>query len=144
MAAIPCRNTSGAMDGVEQKRNGNALHLCTKPWRNGQKSQRNAVRLVILKVTLFTTVYNSFHKRYVVTLVDHRSKYLLTGICRNKKPSEVADVLALILETLPKAKLRSVTLDRGQEFALHGNISENPQCCVLLCASLFPLGVWNE
>ena len=31
-------------------------------------------------------VYSSFHKLYVVTLVDRRSRYLLTGICQSRKP----------------------------------------------------------
>ena len=87
-------------------------------------------------------VYSSFHKLYVVTLVDRRSRYLLTGICRSKKPAEVADVLASILETLPKKKLRSVTLDRGQEFAFHGNISEKIPNAVFYFAH--PYSTWER
>lgn len=68
-------------------------------------------------------VYSSFHKLYVVTLVDRRSRYLLTGISYSKKPEEVARVMASMLSSLPKGKLRSVTLDRGREFALHSNIT---------------------
>ena len=69
-------------------------------------------------------VYSSFHKLYVVTLVDRRSRYLLTGICQSRKPEEVARVIASMLDTLPKGKLRSITLDRGLEFAHHANITK--------------------
>ena len=69
-------------------------------------------------------VYSSFHKLYVVTLVDRRSRYLLTGICQSRKPEEVARVMASMLDTLPKGKLRSITLDRGLEFAHHANITK--------------------
>ncbi|MDD6160864.1 MAG: IS30 family transposase [Oscillospiraceae bacterium] len=68
-------------------------------------------------------VYSSFHKLYVVTLVDRRSRYLLTGIIYSKKPEEVARVMISMLRSLPKGMLRSVTLDRGQEFAHHSNIT---------------------
>ena len=69
-------------------------------------------------------VYSSFHKIYVITLVDRCSRYLLTGISYSKKPEEIADAITSMLETVPKSKVRSITLDRGSEFALHSKVTE--------------------
>lgn len=69
-------------------------------------------------------VYSSYHKVYVVTLVDRCSRYLLTGISHSKKPEEVADVMFSMLKTLPPHQLHSITLDRGLEFANHSKITE--------------------
>ena len=68
-------------------------------------------------------VYSSFHKLYVVTLVDRRSRYLLTGISYSKRPEEVAEVMTAMLKPLPKRLVRSITLDRGSEFAGHEQVT---------------------
>lgn len=68
-------------------------------------------------------VYSSFHKVYIVTLVDRRSRYLLTGISSSKKPKEIAKVFYNMLKELPSRLVRSVTLDRGQEFAEHAEVT---------------------
>jgi len=69
-------------------------------------------------------VYSSFHKVYVVTLVERHSRYLLTGISKTKQPEEVAEVICELLKPLPTQKLRTITLDRGTEFAQHSKITE--------------------
>ena len=68
-------------------------------------------------------VYSSFHKVYVITLVDRRSRYLLTGICNNRKPEDIATAMLAMLKDLPGHLLRSITLDRGTEFAHHSKIT---------------------
>ena len=68
-------------------------------------------------------VYSSYHKLYIVTLVDRRSRFLLTGISKTRKPAEVARVMASMLEELPSKLLRSITLNRGIEFANHADIT---------------------
>ena len=69
-------------------------------------------------------VYSSFHKVYIVTLVDRCSRYLLTGICENKKPGDIAKVMLAMLKDLPPELVRSITLDRGLEFANHSKITD--------------------
>lgn len=69
-------------------------------------------------------VYSSFHKVSVVTLVERYSRYLLTGISKTKQPEEVAEVIFELLKPLPTRKLRTITLDRGTEFAQHSKITE--------------------
>ena len=87
-------------------------------------------------------VYSSFHKLYVVTLVDRRSRYLLTGICHSRKPDEVAQVMVSMLGTLPKGKLHSITLDRGFEFARHADITKKIPNAVFYFAN--PHAPWER
>ena len=69
-------------------------------------------------------VYSSFHKLYVVTLVDRCSRYLLTGISYSRKSEEVAGVIRDLLLTVPPKYRRTLTLDRGSEFAEHRRITD--------------------
>ena len=68
-------------------------------------------------------VYSSFHKVYIITLVERCSRYLLTGISKSKRPKEVADVLCEMLQNMPPKLVRSITLDRGKEFAEHFEVT---------------------
>lgn len=68
-------------------------------------------------------VYSSCHKLYIITLVDRRSRFLLTGISKTRKASEVAQVMVSMLEKLPNRLLHSITLDRGFEFANHADVT---------------------
>ena len=78
-------------------------------------------------------VYSSFHKLYVVTLVDRKSRFLLTGISHSRKAEEVSDVICRLLKKLPKKHVRSLTLDRGSEFSEHGRITKAfPSCRFIL------------
>ena len=69
-------------------------------------------------------VYSSFYKLYVVTLVDRKSRFLLTGISYSRKAQEVSDVICRLLKKLPEKYVRSLTLDRGSEFSEHGQITK--------------------
>lgn len=68
-------------------------------------------------------VYSSYHKLYIVMLVDRRSRFLLTEISKIRKASEVAQVMISMLEKLLNQLLCSITLDRGFEFANHADIT---------------------
>lgn len=70
------------------------------------------------------TVYCSHYKTYIITLVDRRSRYLLTACCKSKKPKEVAEVMIKMLSVLPPKLVQSITLDRGCEFAQHAMITQ--------------------
>lgn len=69
-------------------------------------------------------VYCKQYHCYVVTMVDRMTRYLLTSIVPNRKPETVADAIIQMLEKIPEEKLRSVTLDRGIEFAKYTKITE--------------------
>lgn len=69
-------------------------------------------------------VYYSCHKVFIVTLVERCSRFLLTGICESKKPEAIAEVMLGLLKNLQPEQLRSITLDRGTEFAYHSKITQ--------------------
>lgn len=68
-------------------------------------------------------VYSSFHKVYIVTLVERSSRYLLTGISKSRHPTEIAEVFYNMLRDMPKDTVKTITLDRGKEFAQHAEIT---------------------
>lgn len=68
-------------------------------------------------------VYSRNHKLYIVTLVAGHIWFLITGIVKAKKPTEVAQSMVPMLEVLPDRLLQSITLDRDNEFANHADIT---------------------
>lgn len=127
--------------GTKKNRQGRypmSKYLRRKGWRGKQKSGRSTQNFIHQTIeerpkaaetrSQFghwegDLVYSSFHKVYIVTLVDRRSRYLLTGISRSKKPDEIADVFCSMLQNIPSKLVRSITLDRGKEFAKHFEVT---------------------
>lgn len=64
-------------------------------------------------------VYSSFHKVYIVTMVERASRFVITSVCKTKQPEEIAAVIVGMLKGLPREKLRTITFDRGIEFSQH-------------------------
>lgn len=60
----------------------------------------------------------------MVTLVDRFSRYLLSDRIQAQKSALVKEKIIQLFSTIPKAKRRSVTPDRGKEFSKHSQISE--------------------
>ena len=61
-------------------------------------------------------VYSSFYKLYVVTTVDRKSRFLLTGNSYSRKAQEVSDVICRLLKKLPEKHVRSLTLIGDRNF----------------------------
>ena len=127
--------------GTKKNRQGRypmSKYLRRKGWRGKKKSGRSTQNFIHQSIeerpkaaesrSQFghwegDLVYSSFHKVYIVTLVERRSRYLLTGISKSKRPKEVADVLCEMLQDMPPRLVRSITLDRGKEFAEHFEVT---------------------
>lgn len=60
----------------------------------------------------------------IITLTDRRSRYLLIKKIPHRKASCVKDGMIELLKALPADKRRSVTPDRGKEFASHAEITK--------------------
>lgn len=134
---------AGTMEPTGTKKNNRgrypmSKHLRRKGWRGKKKSNKTTQNFIHQTIeerpksaqtrSRFghwegDLVYSSFHKVYIFTLVDRRSRYLLTGISRSKKPAEVAEVLYTMLRDVPPELVRSITLDRGKEFAEHFEVT---------------------
>jgi len=65
------------------------------------------------------TVYLTKEKKYLVTLVDRYSRYLLAAVVNTLETAEVNEEVCRLLESAPEVK--SVTLDRGAEFSCLGD-----------------------
>lgn len=70
------------------------------------------------------TLHTGYHKSYVITMVDRKSKYLLTMHSNSQKPGEISEQIVKMFEGLPSEKLKTVTVDRGIEFSYHAQITE--------------------
>lgn len=60
----------------------------------------------------------------LVTIADRNSRYLLAGKVVKKNAALVADKMIELLLMLPKTKRRSITPDRGTEFAKHSAVTQ--------------------
>lgn len=60
----------------------------------------------------------------LVTLTDRCSRYLLAGRVEKKSASLVADKMIDLLAPLPKEKRKTITPDRGKEFATHASVTK--------------------
>ena len=68
-------------------------------------------------------VYSSFHKVYIVTMVERVSRFLITGVCKTKQPEQINATIIAMMKQLPQHMLRTITLDRGTEFTMHHDIT---------------------
>ena len=59
----------------------------------------------------------------LLTQVDRKTRYLLAVKVPNASSEAVRDTMILMFSRLPESKVRSITPDRGQEFAKHAEVS---------------------
>ncbi len=69
------------------------------------------------------TVLGKAGKACVVTLVDRKSRFLLIGKAERKKAVDVASTIKNLLSSIPMNQRKTLTPDRGQEFAHYERIS---------------------
>lgn len=60
----------------------------------------------------------------VVTMVDMTSRFLLGGKATKKDSASVKKVMLGVLNSLPSRKKKTITPDRGKEFACHEEITQ--------------------
>ncbi|EOH73887.1 IS30 family transposase [Enterococcus malodoratus] len=70
------------------------------------------------------TVHGKKGKNCLVTLVDRKSRFLLAGRTMNKSAAAIYSSLDSLLVSLNPMNLKSITSDRGSEFALHSDITK--------------------
>lgn len=59
----------------------------------------------------------------LVTLVDRKSRFLLSAVSIRQKSEPVRDILVRLIKNLHKNKCKTLTPDRGKEFSKHSEIS---------------------
>ena len=70
------------------------------------------------------TVIGAKGSACLVTLVDRKSRFLLTSKAAKKDALSVSNVIINLFSELPLGKRRTITPDRGSEFALYQKFSE--------------------
>lgn len=60
----------------------------------------------------------------IVTMVDMTSRFLLGGKATKKDSDSVKEVMLCVLNSLPSRKKKTITPDRGKEFACHEEITQ--------------------
>jgi len=69
------------------------------------------------------TMVGKGRNRYLVTLVDRKSKHTLIGLTHTKRSDHVANEIIKLM-TLIKQYVHTITSDNGKEFALHEEIAK--------------------
>ena len=70
------------------------------------------------------TVAGKIGSTCLVTITDRRSRYLLAGKATKKSSALVAGKMIELLSAVPEEKCRTITPDRGKEFATHDSVTK--------------------
>ncbi len=70
------------------------------------------------------TVIGKLGSACLLTLVDRKTRYTAGGKTASKEAEAIKDRMIKALSHLPQDKVKSVTPDRGREFARHGEVTE--------------------
>lgn len=84
------------------------------------------------------------HKARIITQVDRKSGYLLTGLSQNKKWTEVSKLIYDMFDKIPKTKQKTMTLDQWMEFKDHQVIECTTGMKVYFCHRASPREKWTN
>ena len=84
------------------------------------------------------TVLAARHRGGIVTLVDRKSRLLMAIITKDRKARRVRRKLQQLLDGIPLSTCRSVTFDRGCEFAEHEQLSAHSGIAVFFADPYCP------
>ena len=87
------------------------------------------------------TIVGKRHVGGMVTLVERKSGYLLTGKVPDRSTDRVRRTLTRLYQDLPRALRRTLTLDNGKEFAHHERLSAELNLRVFFAA---PYSAWQR
>lgn len=87
------------------------------------------------------TVLGKAGKACVVTLVDRKSRFLLVGKSERKTAKSVTKTIGQLLSPLPQSKRKTITPDRGNEFAYYNQFSKENN---LACYFSDPCAPWQR
>lgn len=79
------------------------------------------------------TIFLRKQKQFILTVVDRCTRMLYTKLVNCKDASCVRDAMRSLLSQLPAAHRKTLTLDRGSEFALLHELQQELQLQCFLC-----------
>ncbi len=90
------------------------------------------------------SVEDGTHKTRIITQVDRRSWYLITGLSQNKRWTEISKLIYDMFENIPKEKQKTMTLDQWMEFKDHKVIECTTGMMVYFCHRASPREKWTN
>ncbi len=108
------RHKKGIQDTREKIRISNEL----------EKRPKSALERKVIGHIEADTVVGKHNGACIVTMVDMTSRFLLGGKATKKDSDSVKAVILNVLNKLPKRKKKTITPDRGKEFACHEEVTK--------------------
>jgi IS30 family transposase len=71
------------------------------------------------------TVVGKGSRDCLVTIVDRKTGFLISGRTKNRTATRVTDKIVRLMGDLPPSKRHTLTLDNGKEFASHTHIAKS-------------------
>lgn len=90
------------------------------------------------------SVEDGTHKARIITQVDRKSWYLLSGLSPNKKWKEISKLIYDMFKNIPKEKKKTMTLDQWMEFKDHKVIECTTRMIVYFCHRASPREKWTN
>lgn len=89
-----------------------------------EKRPKSALERKVIGHIEADTVVGKHNGACIVTMVDMTSRFLLGGKATKKDSDSVKAVILNVLNKLPKRKKKTITPDRGKEFACHEEVTK--------------------
>lgn len=89
-----------------------------------EKRPKSALERKVIGHIEADTVVGKHNGACIVTMVDMTSRFLLGGKATKKDSDSVKAVILNVLNKLPKRKKKTLTPDRGKEFACHEEVTK--------------------
>ena len=89
-----------------------------------EKRPKSALKRKVIGHIEADTVVGKRGGACIVTMVDMKSRFLLGGKAAKKDSDSVKEVILSVLNKLPNKKKKTITPDRGKEFACHEDVTK--------------------
>ena len=102
--------------------------VCTYPAKNIRRGLEKRPKIALERKVIghmeADTIVGKRGGACIVTMVDMTSRFLLGGKSTKKDSDSVKEVMLGVLNSLPSRKKKTITPDRGKEFACHEEITQ--------------------
>ena len=90
------------------------------------------------------SVEDGTHKARIITEVDRKAGYLLTGLSPNKRWTEISKLIYDMFKNIPKKHKKTMTLDQWMEFKDHKVIECTTNMKIYFCHKASPREKWTN
>ena len=72
-----------------------------------------------------------------MTLVEHKSRYYIARILLDRKAEHVTPAIIKVLKAFSNEMVKTITFDRGKEFARYEEIEKQLNCQAYFCDTFY-------